>query len=66
MSDDLARALAVSLPALAGMTQPPARLAEIAADLPPALARLRDAVDRLAAFEDDPLLFPAAQTDLRG
>ena len=47
------------------MAQPPARLAEIAADLPPLLARLRDAVDRLAAFEDDPLLFPAAQTDLR-
>lgn len=66
MSDDLTRALAVSLPTLAGMAQPPARLAEIAVDLPPALARLRDAVDRLAAFEDDPLLFPAAQTDLRG
>ena len=65
MNDDLARALATSLPALTGMTQPPARLAAIADELPPQLARLRAAVDRLAAFEDDPHLFPAAQADLR-
>ncbi len=66
MNDELGRALAASLPALTGMKQPPARLAEIATDLPPHLARLREAADRLAAFEDDPHLFAAAQADLRG
>lgn len=66
MSDELSRALACSLPALTGMAQPAPRLAEIAADLPSTLARLRAAADRLCAFEDDPHLFTAAQTDLRG
>jgi len=47
------------------MTQPQARVAEIAADLPPLLARVRAAVDRIATFEDEPYAFPAAQTALR-
>jgi predicted secreted protein len=65
VSADLPQSLAATLAALAGMAQPAPRLAEIAADLPLLLTRTREAVDRIAAFEDEPAAFRAAQAALK-